>query len=300
MARAIWKGAISFGLVTIPVGLVSAEDKAKEIAFHMIDKKSGARVKQKRVSEATGEEVPWDDIEKGYEYARGQYVVLEPEELEAANPKATHTIDIAAVVCRDCIDPPYFNKPYYIVPEQTGRKPYALLREVLKRNNQVAVARVIIRTRQYLAAVFPEGDALVLDLLRYADELRSAEELDLPGSVEDVGVTDKEIALAEQLVGSLVEEEWEPGRYEDTYRNDLLDLIKKKVEEGGRTITEMPGKEGAPEGGQVVDIMDLLRRSVEAAQTERGSAKKASRGPKKSVAGDEAAEKKPAKTRKRA
>ena len=268
MARAIWKGAISFGLVTIPVGLVSAEDTKSDIAFHMLDKKTMSRVKQKRVDESTGEEVAWDDIVKGYEYESGRYVVLEPEEIEAANPKATHSIDIAAVVCRDCIEPVYFEKPYFIVPEPAGRKPYALLREVLKKNDQIAVARVVIRTREYLAALFPEGDALVLDLLRYANELRDAASLDLPSAdLAEVGVTDKEVALAEQLVGALVED-WNPEQYTDTFRNDMLDLIKKKVEEGGKRITEMPGKPAAPTG-QVVDIMDLLRRSVEAAQTEK-------------------------------
>lgn len=301
MPRAIWKGAISFGLVTIPVGLVTAEDKASEISFHNLDKKTMSRVKQKRVAETTGEEVPWDDIVKGYEYTRGQYVVLEPEEIEAANPKASHTIDIVAVVCRDCIDPPYFNKPYYVVPEQTGRKPYALLREVLRRNNQVAVARVVIRTRQYLAALFSEGDALVLDLLRYADELRKTEDLDLPeADLSAAGVSDKELDLAEQLVGSLVAE-WDPEQYQDTYRNDLLDLIKKKVEEGGRTITEMPGKEAAPTA-QVVDIMDLLKKSLEAAESEKGGKKAAGRGSAKSAKAAEggAAEAKPHETRKRA
>lgn len=205
---------------------------------------------------------------KGYEYAKGSYVVLEPEEIEAANPKATHTIDIVAVVCRACIDPPYFNKPYYVVPEPAGRKPYALLREVLRHTNQVAVAHVVLRTRQYLAALIPTGEALMLDLLRYADELRDTAELDLPADdLAELGITDKELKLADQLVSALVED-WDPGQYSDTYRNDLLDLIKRKVEEGGRTITEMPGKEAAP-SAEVVDIMELLRRSVEAAEQER-------------------------------
>lgn len=280
MPRALWKGAISFGLVTIPVGLVSAEEKSSDIAFHNLDSKTMSRVRQKRVSETTEEEVPWDDIVKGYEYSKGQYVVLEPEEIEAANPKATHTVDIIAVVCRDCIDPPYFNKPYYVVPETAGRKPYALLREVLRKNNQIAVAHVVLRTRQYLAALVPEGEALVLDLLRYADELRGTADLDLPsGNLDEVGVSDKEIKLAEQLVEALVEE-WDPAQYTDTYRNDLLDLIKKKVEEGGRTITSMPGKEAAP-GARVVDIMDLLKRSVEAAAGEKKASGKEEKPGKK-------------------
>ncbi|MHB9005265.1 MAG: non-homologous end joining protein Ku [Coriobacteriia bacterium] len=271
MPRALWKGAISFGLVTIPVGLVSAEEKSADIAFHNVDSKTMSRVRQKRVSEQTEEEVPWDDIVKGYEYSKGQYVVLEPEEIEAANPKATHTVDIVAVVCRECIDPPYFNKPYYVVPEAAGRKPYALLREALRKNNQIAVAHVVMRTRQYLAALIPSGEALVLDLLRYADELRNTADLDLPSEdLDEVGVTDKEIKLAEQLIKALVED-WDPAQYTDTYRNDLLDLIKTKVQEGGRTITSMPGKEEAP-AAQVVDIMDLLKRSVAAAAGDKKTA----------------------------
>jgi DNA end-binding protein Ku len=268
MPRAMWKGAISFGLVTIPVALVTAENKASELAFHQLDRRTMSRVKQQRVAEASGEAVPWDDIVKGYEYASGSYVVLEPSEIEAANPRATHTIDIVAVVCRDCIDPPYFTQPYYVVPEATGRKAYALLREVLRKNGQVAVAHVVIRTRQYLAALFPEGPALVLDLLRYADELRGPDDLDLPPEdLTESAITDKELALADQLVSALVEP-WEPAQYSDTYRNDLLDLIKRKIEEGGRVITEMPGKEPAA-AGQAIDIMDLLKRSVEAAKAQR-------------------------------
>jgi DNA end-binding protein Ku len=270
MPRSLWKGSISFGLVTIPVGLAGAESSEAELDFRMLDRKTMSRVKQKRVAEATGEEVPWDDIVKGYEYDKGRYVVLEPEELEAANPKATHTIDIVAVVCRECIDPPYFNKPYFVVPEPAGRKPYVLLREVLRRGNRIAVARVVIRTRQYLAALIPEGDALVLDLLRYADELRSPAAFDLPSSdLEAEGVTDKELRLADQLISALVED-WEPEQYTDTYRNDVLELIKRKVEQGGGIITSMPGKETAPEAA-VIDIMELLKRSVEAAEAERAA-----------------------------
>ncbi|HAL31024.1 MAG TPA: Ku protein [Coriobacteriia bacterium] len=268
MPQTIWEGTISFGLVTIPVRLVAAEDRGSEIAFHNIDSKTMSRVRQKRVSEATGEEVPWEDVAKGYEYESGRYVVLEPAEIEAANPKATRTIDIVAVVCGDCIDPPYFTRPYYLVPQKAGRKAYALLREALRAKNQVAVAHVVLRTRQYLAALFPEGDALVLDLLRYADELRGTEDLDLPSAdLEELGVTEKELQLADQLVSAL-EAEWEPGQYTDTYRNDLLDLIKKKVEAGGTMLASAEEAGEAP-AGEVVDIMDLLRRSVESAARDK-------------------------------
>lgn len=271
MVRAMWKGSISFGLVNIPVGLVSAEEKGSELAFHNLDRKTLDRVRQKRVAEASGEEVPWENVVKGYEYARGKYVVLEPEEIDAANPKASHTIDVVAAVCRECIDPPFFNKPYYVVPEGPGRKAYALLREVLRKNDQVAVARVVIRTRQYLAALFPEGPVLVLDLLRYADELRATDDLEVPADgLADAGATDQEFELAQQLVGSL-SHEWNAAQYTDNYRNDLLELIKRKVEEGGRTITEMPGKPAAPESGEVIDIMDLLKRSIDAASAERAA-----------------------------
>jgi len=269
MPRAIWKGAISFGLVTIPVDLMTAESRAAGIEFHMLDKNSMSRVRQKNVAQATGEEVAWDDIVKGYEYSSGNYIVLEPEELEAVSPKAAHTIDIVAVVCKDCIDPAYFIKPYYVVPQAIGRKPYALLREVLKRNDQIAIAHVVIRTRQYLAALFPRGDALVLDLLRYATELKITDDLDLPESdLTALGVSDREFELAEQLVGQLVEKNWDPGEYTDTYRNQLLELIKKRVEQGDR-IVEQPAAAESTTGGTVVDIMELLRRSVEAAKTQR-------------------------------
>jgi DNA end-binding protein Ku len=257
--------------VTIPVGLVSAENRASELGFHNIDRTTMSRVRQKRVSEASGDEVPWEAIVKGYEYERGRYVVLEPSEIEAANPKASHTIDIVAVVCRDCIDPPYYTKPYYVVPEKMGYKPYALLREVLARRDQVAVARVVIRTRQYLAALFPAGEALVLDLLRYADELRTLDDLDLPSAdLTELQVSQKEIDLADQLVSALHEPAWDPARYSDTYRNDLLDLIRRKVEAGGTAV--VPPTLDTEPAGEVVDIMELLKRSLEAADAEKRAA----------------------------
>lgn len=268
MPRSVWKGVISFGLVTIPVELITAEEATSDLALHLLHKQTGARIKQKRVDESTGEEVPWEDIVKGYEYAKGAYVRLDPEELEAANPKATHTIDIVAVVCDDCIERPYFNKPYYIVPQATGRKPYALLRKVLKKRKEVAVARVVLRTRQYLAALYPEGETLVLDLLRYSSELRDTKDLDIPAD-KDVKISDKEVKLAEQLVDSLAEE-WDPTQYKDVYRNEVLDLIKKKVEAGGVMPAPAPGTE-MPSAGKVIDIMDLLRKSVEAAKARKGA-----------------------------
>lgn len=268
MPRPLWKGTISFGLVSIPVALVSAEDRTAEISFTNVDSKTKSRVKQKRVSEATGDEVPWDDVVKGYEYDKGQFVILTPEEIEAANPRATRTIDIVATVSRAAIDPPYFETPYYVVPEPVGRKPYALLREVLHRREQLAVARIVLRTRQYLAALYPVDDALVLNLLRYPAELRSPAELDLPGSdLAALNITDKEIALAEQLVAALAEQ-WQPGQYQDTYRADLMDLIRRKIAAGGGAVTGMAEPTQTPTA-PIIDIMELLKRSVAAAEQER-------------------------------
>lgn len=303
--RSIWKGAISFGLVTIPVALYSAEDRGQDIDFHMLDKKTMSRVKQKRVNEETGNEVAWDDIVKGYEYEDGRFVVLTPEEIKAANPKASGTIDIVAVVGRECIEPTFYNKPYYVGPDKAGRKPYALLREVLRREDRVAVAKVVIRTKQYLAALIPEGDVLLLDLLRYAYELRKPSEIDVPGSdLSELGISEKEVELAKQLVDAMAAK-WEPEQYVDTYHNDLLGLIKMKAEAGGGPI-ELPEAEAPP--AKVIDIMSLLKKSVEAAEKDRGSgakeaadtAERADKARKKSPAKKDEAAAPKAKSRKRA
>jgi DNA end-binding protein Ku len=260
MPRAIWTGTISFGLVTIPVGLFSATT-ADELAFHLLDSRDFSAIHNKRVNESTGEEVPWDAIVKGHQLADGRWVTLAEEDFAAANVRATRTIDVLGAVCADEIAVAHFETPYYLVPEQPGAKAYALLREALRRAGRVAVGQIVIRSRQRLCALVPQGDVLVLEILRYAHELRDSTPLELPSSdLEALGVTEAETALAAQLVAT-IETEWDPSAYRDTYRDDLLALIARKAE--GETVA-------APEPPQptaeVVDIMDLLKRSVEEAR----------------------------------
>lgn len=267
MPHAIWKGSISFGLVTIPVTLYSAEER-RDLSFRMLDGRDMTPVKQRRVNERTGEEVPWDEIVKGYELEEGSFVVVTEEDFSAADVEATQTIDVIAAVCADEIDPAYFDKPYYLEPSRAGRKAYALLRETLERAERVALAKVVIRTRQHLAALVPNGPLLMLEILRYPHELRATDTLDLPGDVAEAGVTDDEIAIATQLVDT-ISRPFDPAaeEYRDTYRDALLDLIKRKAE--GGEIAEpaaVPAEDAEGEGAEVVDIAALLKASLEAAR----------------------------------
>ena len=261
MPNAIWRGAISFGLVTIPVDVVSAENR-KELAFHMLDRRDLAPVHNQRVNAETGEEVPWDEIVKGYEYEQGRWVTLTDDDFRAADVKATQTIDILGAVCREDIPVEYFSKPYYLRPATAGRKAYALLREALRTAGRVAVAKIVIRTRQHLALLVPEGDALVLELVRYPYELRGTRDLELPETdVTAIGVTDAELAMARQLVGAM-ETSWDPSddAYRDTYRDDLLALIKQKA---GGVEPAAPAPPAEQPEGEVIDIMALLKKSIE-------------------------------------
>ena len=264
MPHAIWKGSISFGLVTIPVSLFAAEEP-RELAFHMLDGRDMAKVRNKRVSSTSGEEVPFDRIVKGFELEEGRWVVVTDDDLRAANVEATQTIDVLAAVCASDIDPAYFDKPYYLSPEKAGRKAYALLRETLKEAKRVALAKVVIRTRQHLAAIVPEGDALLLEVLRYPYELRGTAELDLPGDdLKAAGVSQAELALAKQLVETIAKPfDPEAPEYRDTYRDDLLALIRKKAEGG-----EVAAPRGPPaaQGAEVVDIVSLLKKSLDEAK----------------------------------
>lgn len=295
MARSIWKGSISFGLVNIPVGLYSAETR-DEIHFKLLDKRSMSPVKYKRVSEKSGREVPWEEIVRGYEYSDGQYVVLSDEDLKRANPEATQTIEIEEFVDGDQIDPSLFDKPYFLGPLAKAGKSYALLREALARSGKVGIAKVVIRTRQYLAAVIPRDKVLVLELLRFPHELRSADELELPAKKE---AGEKEIQMAERLIEGMVAD-WDPEKYRDDYRSDLLKMIEKRVKAGETESVEsepVPAP-AASEGAKVIDLMALLKRSVE----ESGSSKSgkpagktaAKRTPARSTTKKTATAKKPA------
>ena len=297
MPRAIWKGSISFGLVSIPVGLYAAETR-HELQFHLLDRRDTSPVRYKRVSEKSGKEVPWGDIVRGYEYEEGHYVVLSDEDLKRANPTATQTIDISDFVEADEIGPTYFDKPYYLAPDKKGTKGYALLREALRRTGKVGVATVVIRTRQYLAAVLPQDDVLVLALLRYAHELRDAEELEVPHGA--AGVSDRELAMAERLIEGMVGA-WEPEKYTDTYEKDVMDMIERRVEKGETEAVETPAPKPAGGEGKVVDLMMLLKRSVEDTRGKVAAAGKGSvKGRPKAAAKPRAAAKPKAQRKKSA
>jgi DNA end-binding protein Ku len=260
MPRAIWKGSISFGLVNIPVGLYTAESR-DEVHFNMLDRRTKSRIHFKRVNEE-GEEVPWDQIVKGYEFESGQYVIISDEDLKRASPEATQTIDIVDFVDLDEISPLYFDKPYYLGPDKKGGRAYALLREVLRRTNKVGIAKVVIRTRQYLAAVVARGDVLTLELLRFAHELRDPGELDVPSGKE--GVSERELEMAERLVEGMVEA-WDPEKYKDDYRKDLMKMIEERVEAGDLEASSKPAPKADKARSNVVDLMALLKQSVEGA-----------------------------------
>ena len=274
MRRPIWKGSISFGLVTIPVSLYPAEER-NELSFRMLDSRDLAPVKYQRVNERSGREVPWEKIVKGYEYEPGQYVVMSDEELKRANVTAAQTVEVTAFVDGSQISPVYYDRPYYLEPLKKARKSYALLREVLQRTGRVGIGKIVIRSKQYLAAVIARGPVIIVNLLRYEHELRKPDELDLPvESLDELGIAPKEIKLAEQLVEAMIEP-WKPEQYADTYSDDVMALIEEKIKSGVTDKALPAPAEAAPRRkAQVVDIMDLLKRSVEKARKEGAPARK--------------------------
>jgi DNA end-binding protein Ku len=259
MARSIWKGSISFGLVNIPVGLYAAE-KSKELHFNLLDRRNLAPVHYQRVNSETGKEVPWEDTVRGFEFEPKRYVVLTDDDLKRANPESTQTIEIIDFVDLAEISPVYFEKPYYLAPERRGAKSYALLRETLRRTGKAGIAKVVIRTRQHLAAVAPFDDVIVLDLMRFQDELRDAAELDLPAGKQ--GLTEKELKMAQRLVETMIDA-WDPERYRDDYRVDLKALIDARVAAGELEGGKAKAPARRPSRGKVVDLMELLKRSVD-------------------------------------
>jgi DNA end-binding protein Ku len=272
--RAIWKGSINFGLVNIPVGLYTAESSAN-LDFDLLDRRDFSPVHYRRVNAKTGREVPWDQIVKGYQYKKGEYVALSDQDFVNANVKATQSIDIVAFVDAAEISPIYFDKPYYLEPLKAGRRAYALLREVMKKTGKVAVAKVVIRTRQHLAALIVQGPLLVLNLLRFPEELRYAAALDLPEEGSERGeFSPQEVKMAQQLVETM-SDKWNPKTYRDEYREDLLKLIDKKVKSGQTKVVEKAGPEPQPERrGNVIDIMHLLRQSVNQAHKKEEPARR--------------------------
>jgi len=263
MPRAIWKGAISFGLVNVPVELYAAEDR-KAFKFSMLDKRDLSPVGYKRYSKKTNKEVEWSNIIKGYEYEKDQYVVLSDEDFRRANVKATQTIDIQAFVAADEISVEYFESPYYLAPGARGQKVYALLRETLRELKRIAIAQVVIRTTQHLAAIVVNGRALMLNTLRYQDELLDAKGLELPAEgLKAAGVNAKEVALAKRLIDDMTEH-WKPGEFKDTYHDDLMARIKQKIKQGQTNEITQPGKDEQeePRTAQVIDLAALLKQSL--------------------------------------
>jgi DNA end-binding protein Ku len=273
MSRPIWKGHISFGLVNVPVVLYSAERRVGDLSFRMIDSRNSARVRYERVNEETGEEVPWDKIVKGYEYEDGNYVLLSEEELNSASPEMTRTIEIEQFVELDDIDIRYYERPYVLVPDKKGEKGYVLLREAIKEAGKAGVAKVVIRARQYLAALVAQGNALVLELLRYDQELVDLNEFDLPTrELKEYSVQKKEIELAKKLIEGMTTN-WKAAQFHDEYREALMKLVQRKVAAGQTEAIEDIEDEDAAPVRQTINFMDVLKRSVEHAS--KGKAKTA-------------------------
>ncbi|GJL57770.1 MAG: non-homologous end joining protein Ku [Nitrospirales bacterium] len=282
MTRPIWRGHITFGLVTIPVVVHSAE-KQFDLHFRLLDSRNHARVRYERVNEETGEEVPWQDIVKGFEYEEGRYVLLHDADFEKVAVEVNKSVEIENFVNAKDIGYEYFDKPYYLVPDNKGEKVYVLLREVLRRSGKIGIAKVVIRTRQYLAALIPQGHVLVLELLRFHQEIRNVQELDVPGaSVKSYKISEKELTLAQRLVESM-STRWEPQRYHDDYRDALLKWIDKKSKRAqSRTSVPTVAKEKQTGSGKVIDIMALLKKSVQKTQPSGRAKKRKSASPRKS------------------
>jgi DNA end-binding protein Ku len=259
-SRPIWKGSLSFGLVNIPVSLHPAET-SNDLGFKLLDRRDLSPVHYQRVNEKTGKEVPWDEVVKGYEYVKGEYVPMSEMDFERANTEATQTIEITDFVDAAEIAPVYYDRPYYLAPAKNAGKSYALLRETIRKTKTVGIAQVVIRSRQHLAAVLPRDSVLVLNILRFAHEIRDPENLEIP---ENISIGEKELKMAERLVETMVGK-WQPEKYRDEYREDLLALIERKVKAGKtKVIDEAPPREPR-RTAKVIDIMDLLKRSVEQA-----------------------------------
>jgi DNA end-binding protein Ku len=263
--RAIWKGSISFGLVNIPIALFPAT-KREELKFRLLRAKDLSPVNYKRVAEKDGKEVAWDEIVKGYEYEKGKYVVLKDKDFQRVDLEATQTVDIKDFVEVEEIDPIFFYKPYYLEPQKGGDKAYVLLREALADTKKIGIAKVVIKTREYLAGVKPEGDVLILELMHFAEELADPKQLHVPKKIES---GKRELDMAKALVGTM-STKWDPEKYHDDYKEALMDVIEEKVEAGGKEIEEKPKKASKPT--KVIDLVSVLQQSL--AQT--GGAKKRS------------------------
>jgi DNA end-binding protein Ku len=281
MAHAIWTGAINFGLVTIPVKLQTAI-RTNDLRFNFLHKKDEGRINNVRRCSIDGEDVPYDEIVRGYEYEKGQYVILSDEDFKSVNPEATQSVDIVQFVDLGEINPMYFDKPYYLEPEKRGRHAYALLREALKDSGKVGIAKVVIRSREHLAALKPNGDALVLELMHFADEIVEQSSLDFPAAEKP---HENEMKVAKMLIDTMTEA-FNAERFTDTYREQVLAMIEARA--AGKQTEVAPAK--APRRDNVVNLMDVLQKSLEASKKERGTGAQAN---------GKASSEKPKKTAKR-
>ena len=293
MARPIWTGSLSFGLLNIPVSLMSGERRT-DLSFRMLDSRDKKPIRFERVNAETGEEVPWKDIVKAFEYDKGSYVVIDKEDIAAAAPETHESVDVEAFVDASSINLRYFEKPYVLVPGKKAEKGYVLLRETLKKTGKVGIARVVIRTREYICAVIPDGEALVLILLRYPQELVDYDEYKLPeGKPSEYRIAPKELEMAEQLIDSMTSE-WKPEDYHDEFRQRLSEIIKKRIKSSGATTKFEEPEHREDAATNVVDFMALLQQSlatkkrtpakVPAKKTPGKAPKKATKTAKKSTA----------------
>jgi len=294
MARPIWTGTLSFGLLNVPVSLMSGE-RSVDLHFRMLDSRSNTPVRYERVNAETGEEVPWKEIVKAFEYEKGNYVVLEPEDIKSAASEGREAVEVEAFVDAESIGPEYFEKPYVLVPGKKAEKGYVLFRETLKRSGKIGIARVVIRTREYLSAVVPKGDALMLMLMRYPQELVDTDDYRIPaGAASKYRISAKEMQMAEQLIDSM-SDDWKPENYRDEFRDRLRKVIERRLKSKG-VVTPAEDETKTPENAttNVVDFMALLQKSL--ASKKRTPAKKAAAKPARAVAKKPAAKKTTAKT----
>lgn len=280
MARPIWKGQISFGLVLIPVTLYGAERRSG-LSFHLIDSRDKARIRYERINEETGHEVPWDQVIRGYEYSEGNYVMLGDEDFKQVQMENSKTIAIETFVPRDSIADIYFDKPYYLVPDKKGEKPYVLLREALRESKRAGIAKVVIRTREYIAALEPLEEGLVLNLLRFHQEIQPMSQYDMPkGSMKEYKISPLEKGMAGKLIESMASE-WDPAAYHDEYKEMLMKWIEQKADKS-KPAKAAKGRGAKEKPAEVVDMMDLLKRSL--GQEGKAAGQGAPRAGKKPVA----------------
>ena len=285
----LWKGSISFGLLNIPVSLQTAE-RSKELHFHMLDSQDFAPIRYRKVNANTQKEVPYDRIVKGYEYEPDQYVVVNKADFTAANPKATQMVEIEDFVPLDEIDTMLFEKPYYMVPQKSGEKGYFLLRDALSKSKKVAIGKIVIRTKQHLAAVIPRGEYLILEILRFAHELKPLAEINfLEGIESEDRYNPRELKMAEELIKGMTAK-WKPSKYDDSYFDDMMKRIHHKIKQGQtHSLEESDGpKEKPAKASKIVDLLPLLRQSLAAATGKKKSTKGATTKSKRK-AGDETA-----------